>query len=72
MAGKYTNVDHLMINRSINLVTYKAILALQTSLPVQLERCWTQEPTTLEDALGKVTPIRLEFLDSWEVSRKIL
>ena len=47
---------------------YKAVVSLQTSLPVQLERTWTQDPAILEDALGRVTPVHLEFLDSWEVS----
>lgn len=51
-------------------MTYNAVISLQTSIPAQLERCWTQEPATLEDALGRVTPVHLEFLDSWEVSWK--
>ena len=52
-------------------MTYKAVISLQTSIPAQLERSWTQEPATLVDALGRVTPVHLEFLDSWEVCWKI-
>lgn len=37
-------------------------------LPAQLDRFWTQEPALFEDALGRVTPIRVEFLENWEVS----
>ena len=59
--------------REVNSLTYEAVLSLQTSIPDQLERCWSQEPATLEDALGRVTPIHLEFLESWEVSwRKLV
>ena len=61
-----------MVGRKINLLTYKAVISLQTSILAQLERCWSQEPAILEDALGRVTPIHLEFLDSWEVSWRTL
>ena len=61
-----------MVGRKINLLTYKAVISLQTSIPAQLERCWSQEPAILEDALGRVTPVHLEFLDSWEVSWRTL
>ena len=48
-------------------MTYNAVLSLQARIPPQLDRCWTQEPVILEDALGRVTPFHLEFIDSWEV-----
>ncbi|MCJ1460592.1 hypothetical protein MMC28_010974 [Mycoblastus sanguinarius] len=56
----------------INFMTYKAVVSLQTNIPAQLERCWTQDPATLEDALGRVTPVHLEFLDSWEAFEAVL
>ena len=55
-----------------NILTYNAIITLQSSLPQQLERSWTQEPVTLKDPLGRVTPVHLEFIESWEVSCFIL
>ena len=60
-------VDILIQTRQINFMTYKAVVSLQRTIPAQLERSWTQEPVTLDDALGRVTPVHLEFLDSWEV-----
>ena len=48
-------------------MTYNAILVLQARMPAQLDKCWMQDPVILEDALGRVTPFHLEFLDSWEV-----
>lgn len=65
---KHTVVNQVSIYRNVNLLTHEAVIALQTNIPAQLEKCWTQEPATLDDALGRVTPIHLEFLDSWEVS----
>ncbi|KAM0800303.1 hypothetical protein BDR22DRAFT_258396 [Usnea florida] len=56
----------------VNFLTYKAVISLQTSIPNQLERCWTQQPAILEDALGRVTPLHLEFLDSWEAFEAVL
>lgn len=48
-------------------MTYDVVVSLQARIPAQLNRSWTQEPATLEDALGRVTPFHLEFIDSWEV-----
>ena len=48
-------------------MTYNAILVLQARIPAQLDKCWTQDPVILEDALGRVTPFHVEFIDSWEV-----
>lgn len=33
---------------------------------------WQQAPMILEDALGKVVPIPLELVDSWDVRTKFL
>ena len=48
-------------------MTYNAVTALQARIPAQLDRTWTQDPVTLEDALGRVSRFHLEFIDSWEV-----
>lgn len=66
----HTLAENRTLRRKVNFLTYKAVISLQSSIPAQLERCWTQEPATLEDALGRVTAVHLEFLDSWEVSWK--
>lgn len=56
----------------INSMTYDVVVSLQARIPAQLNRSWTQEPATLEDALGRVTPFHLEFIDSWEAFESIL
>ena len=52
-------------------MTYNAIISLQARIPAQLDRTWTQAPIILEDALGRILPFHLEFIDSWEVGRRI-
>lgn len=53
-------------------MTYNAVISLQARIPGQLDRSWTQDPVILEDALGRVTPFHLEFIDSWEVGHSNL
>lgn len=40
---------------------------LQTSGPTGFASCWKQEPMTLEDAHGKLLPLPVELVVSWEV-----
>lgn len=53
--------------REIDSRTYDTVLVIQTLNPNHLQRSWTQETVMLEDALGRVTPVHLELIDSWEV-----
>lgn len=55
-----------------NIITYPGNITLQSQLPRQLERTWTQEPVILKDPLGRVTPVHLEFVETYKVSRKPL
>jgi len=50
----------------INIATYKMVLALKTSLPCYLERSLFNEPFVLEDAIGRISPVHLQFISSWE------
>ena len=38
----------------------------QQNIPQKLDKTWTQEPMILDDALGRIFPIHLEFINSWE------
>ncbi|KAI4282036.1 MAG: hypothetical protein L6R38_003256 [Xanthoria sp. 2 TBL-2021] len=57
---------------SANVMTYKAIITLQSQLPRQLERTWTQSPVILKDALGRTTPVHLEFVETFEIFQTVL
>ena len=43
-----------------------AAMMAQQEIPQKLEKTWTQEPAILDDALGRIFPIHLEFINSWD------
>ena len=53
-------------HRRISFDTWKTVTSIQSQLQRQLSP-WTQAPVTFDDALGRVVPIPLELVDSWEV-----
>ncbi|KAH6721849.1 hypothetical protein BKA61DRAFT_164201 [Leptodontidium sp. MPI-SDFR-AT-0119] len=57
---------------TINFKTYNAVVDLQTRIPREFKPCWIQEPLILTDALGRVAPIHLELINSWDVFESVL
>lgn len=57
-----------MMNRifSTNVATYEAVVAIQRVLPSQLERSMFREPFILEDAIGRISTVHMDFITSWE------
>ncbi|PMD12774.1 hypothetical protein NA56DRAFT_586661, partial [Hyaloscypha hepaticicola] len=55
-----------------NARSYKILLDLQTRVPREFEPCWIQEAVRFTDALGRVAPIYLELVNSWEVLESVL
>ncbi|PMD50236.1 uncharacterized protein K444DRAFT_262739 [Hyaloscypha bicolor E] len=47
-------------------------VSVQTSRPKGFASCWKQEPMTLEDAHGKLIPLPIELVVSWEMFDIIL
>ncbi|PVH79678.1 hypothetical protein DL98DRAFT_214990 [Cadophora sp. DSE1049] len=56
----------------VNFKTYHAVVDLQTRIPREFKPCWIQEPLILTDALGRVAPIHLELINSWDVFESVL
>ena len=56
----------------INVATYKMVLALTASLPGYSERSLFTEPFVLEDALGRICPVHLQCVSSWEALNAVL
>ena len=52
--------------------SYKMLLDLQTRVPREFEPCWIQEPLILTDALGRVAPVHLELINTWDVLDSVL
>lgn len=55
-----------------NVAIYKAVVALQAGLPSYLERSIIQEPFILEDAIGRMSPVHMQFISSWEAFDAVL
>lgn len=56
----------------MNLAIYRTVLSIHTSLLDNLERSLIQEPFILEDAIGRVSPVHLQFICSWEAFEDVL
>jgi hypothetical protein len=48
------------------------VLALQNSLPTYMERHLISEPFVLEDAMGRISPVHLDFVNSWSAFNAVL
>jgi hypothetical protein len=48
----------------INVATFRMVSELRTALPSHLERTLIQEPFSLEDALGCISPVHSQFINS--------
>jgi len=57
---------------TMNIATYNAVIAIQGSLSGGLERSLIQEPFILEDAVGRISPVHLQFINSWEAFDAVL
>jgi hypothetical protein len=57
---------------SLNFRSYNILLQLQTRVPPEFEPCWIQEPLILTDALGRIAPVHLELINSWDVLESML
>ncbi|KAI4650294.1 uncharacterized protein J4E79_009563 [Alternaria viburni] len=57
---------------TINFATYHAVMRLQTSLPSYLERSMFEEPIILDDPMGRIAPVHLQFINSWDAFHSVL
>ncbi|KAI4636979.1 hypothetical protein J4E93_010769 [Alternaria ventricosa] len=57
---------------TINFATYRAVMRLQTSLPSYLERSMFEEPIILDDPMGRIAPVHLQFITSWDAFHSVL
>lgn len=55
-----------------NIATYEAVVAIQRVLPSHLERTMFRDPFILEDAIGRISPVHMDFVNSWEALDAIL
>lgn len=56
----------------LNLATYRAVMSIQQSLGHSMDRTLIQDPFVLEDPLGRVAPVHLQFITSWKAFYAVL
>ncbi|KAF2121392.1 hypothetical protein BDV96DRAFT_564178 [Lophiotrema nucula] len=54
----------------VNMLTYRTVLAIQSSMPN--DAALIQEPIIFEDAIGRIAPVNLQFITSWEMFDSVL
>jgi hypothetical protein len=57
---------------TLNWRSYNILLDIQTRIPPKFKPCFIQEPVILTDAIGRVAPVHLEFINSWEALDSVL
>ena len=55
-----------------NIAIYKAVLDIRSLLPSHLERSLYQEPFIFEDGIGRLAPVHLQFITSWEAFDSVI
>lgn len=57
---------------SLNSLIYNELIDIRRTLPDNFDRALIQEPFILEDAIGRVAPVHLQFITSWEAFEAVL
>lgn len=57
---------------TINISTYNALIAIQQTISSRPELSLLQEPFILEDAIGRISPVHMQFINSWEAFHAVL
>ena len=56
----------------MNVAIFRTLLEIRASLPSHLERGLIQEPFLLEDAIGRISPVHMQFITSWAAFDSVL
>jgi hypothetical protein len=57
---------------ALNVATYHAIISIQAALPSRLERALIEEPFILEDPIGRIAPVHLQFVTCWDAFHAVM
>jgi hypothetical protein len=57
---------------AVNFATYRAVIRLESALPSHLERRLIEDPMILEDPIGRIAPVHLQFITSWDAFNAVL
>lgn len=57
---------------NINIATYNTVISIQGVISGGLQRSLNHEPFILEDAIGRMSPVHMQFINSWEALDAVL
>ena len=57
---------------AVNFATYQAVIRLETALHGYLEQGRIEEPMIVEDPIGRIAPVHLQFITSWDAFNSVL
>jgi hypothetical protein len=49
-----------------NLAIYREVVAIRSSFSTRVDRTLCEDPFILEDAIGRIAPVHLRFINSWQ------
>jgi len=55
-----------------NVAIYREVVALRTAFSKQVDRPLLEDPFILEDAIGRVAPVHLRFINSWAAFHAVM
>ena len=55
-----------------NIVIYREVVALHSAFAKQVERPLVEDPFILEDAIGRIAPVHLRFINSWAAFQAVM
>jgi hypothetical protein len=64
--------DFMLRIIKINIATYNTVISIQGVISGGLERSLAHEPFILEDAIGRISPVHAQFINSWDAFEAVL
>lgn len=70
LAAEFKHYMHQIV--AGNLAIYREVLATRSSFTLQVDRPLCEDPFILEDAIGRIAPVHLRFITSWEAFDSVM
>jgi hypothetical protein len=56
----------------MNIAIFRTVSEIRASLPSHLERSLIRDPFILEDAIGRIAPVHMDFVTAWDAFDSVL
>lgn len=65
-------IDFMLKIINIDIATYNIVISIQEVISGGLQRSLTHEPFILEDSIGRISPVHLQLIHSWDAFDAVL